>query len=671
MIDLKQYLTVLSIVLAILVIWIPIYLIIKSDKSKKNNTKKYKLFLKIYEILTKVPGMGRSISNIRKRLYSSSYSNEHFLRYRAVVYYIISWLVTIVTFTILCGIYGRNIYITCVLALISYYLKIIIIDKLVGDDTNLLKDLIEFIRDLKHKFHIKNEVSEAMYESINTATPIMAEHSKRMYEAIQDEDALQNYYEECPNKHLKILTGYAFLANEYGDKKVNGVSVFIRNINYIMKEIMLEIFKRDQLRYWLKALTGISLIPIIFPNIMEKWMKNNFPQANFFYDSSLDIITRIAILFFSMVCFIALRQLEKYSDNQIRLEVKEKRWEESILKFKPIKKIVDIAKPKPNSVNYHKEINLLQEAGSYLTIEWLYLRKILLGFLVFILVIISTIALQKVHIDNVLNNTSYRFITSSFDSVIVIGKDQVDIGDFDREIIIKTKKDNTYKATREELIKYMKQKGVDDDEILKSSVSRIEKKLDYLNNQYFKWYDIILAIVLGFILADAPVWLLKFQRRLRKADMDNEVFQFYTIILLLMHHERASTEMILEWMERFSDVFKNPIKKCQNNLQNGTIEALEQLKEDAKYKPFTKIIDNLIMSERIRLKEAFESLESEREFFEEERKEFNKRIVNERVSLGELLGFAPMYFTTTVYFVLPLVWTSYIELNNIINNFKI
>ncbi|WP_461613210.1 hypothetical protein [Clostridium sp. Marseille-QA1073] len=671
---LKNYLIILCMVLAILAVWIPIYLIIKSDsnKNKKNNVKKYKLSLKIYDVLVTIPIIGNSILNIKKSLYANSDDNEYILRYKAIVYYLIGWFIALSVFITLYIIYGKNLYITCVLLFISYYLKTISIDKLIGDDTKLLKDLIEFIRDLKHQFHIKSAVSEAMYESINIATPLMVVQGKKMYEAIEDEDALQNYYEECSNKYLKIVTGYIFLTNEYGDKRINGMSVFIKNMNYIMKEVMLEILKRDQLRYWLKALTAISLIPIIFPNIMEKWMKNNFPQANFFYSSSLDIIARIIILIVALVCFIGLRQLEKYNDKQIKLTVKEKSWEKVLLKIKPIERIVHISMPKPNSSYYHKAINLLQQAGSYLTIEWLYLRRIISGLLGFIFVIISVVALQRIHIDNVLNNTSYRFITPSFNNVIVIGKDQVDIGKFDSEIITKVKnEDKIYKTTTENLIKYMREYGIDDDEILKEAIIRIENKLNYLNNQYFKWYHIILAIVIGFFTTDIPIWVLKFQKKLRQADMDTEVFQFYTIILLLMHHEKASIEMILEWMERFSDIFKNPIRKCQSNLQNGTVEALEQLKEDVKYKPFSKIIDNLIISEKIKLWEAFESLESEREFFEEERKELNKRIVHERVSLGELLGFIPMYVTVVIYFVLPLVWTSYIELDNILNNFKI
>jgi len=139
-------------VLAILAVWISIYLIIKSNsnKSKKNNAKKYKLFLKIYDVLVTIPIIGNSILNIKKSLYANSDSNEYILRYKAIVYYFIGWFITLSVFITLYIIYGKNLYITCVLLFISYYLKTISIDKLIGDDTKLLKDLIEFIRDLKH-----------------------------------------------------------------------------------------------------------------------------------------------------------------------------------------------------------------------------------------------------------------------------------------------------------------------------------------------------------------------------------------------------------------------------------------------------------------------------------------------------------------------------------------
>ena len=43
--------------------------------------------------------------------------------------------------------------------------------------------------------------------------------------------------------------------------------------------------------------------------------------------------------------------------------------------------------------------------------------------------------------------------------------------------------------------------------------------------------------------------------------MENEVMQFQTIILMLMRIERVNVEMILEWLERYSNIFREPIIK--------------------------------------------------------------------------------------------------------------
>lgn len=68
--------------------------------------------------------------------------------------------------------------------------------------------------------------------------------------------------------------------------------------------------------------------------------------------------------------------------------------------------------------------------------------------------------------------------------------------------------------------------------------------------------------------------LLKFQVKLRQMLMEDEVMSYQTIILMLMRIERVDVEMILEWLERYADIFKEPIGKCLNNYESGGWEAL-------------------------------------------------------------------------------------------------
>ena len=75
--------------------------------------------------------------------------------------------------------------------------------------------------------------------------------------------------------------------------------------------------------------------------------------------------------------------------------------------------------------------------------------------------------------------------------------------------------------------------------------------------------------------------------------MEDEVMQFQTIILMLMRIERVNVEIILEWLERYSNIFKEPIAKCVNNYEAGAWEALEEMKNEIAYQPLIQIVESL------------------------------------------------------------------------------
>ncbi|WP_031368296.1 hypothetical protein, partial [Clostridium botulinum] len=569
-------------------------------------------------------------------------------------------------FVILSQVYGGNYYLIGVNFLIALYSKSATIDKLIGDDTKLLEELLEFIQDIKHNFHEHEMADEAINESLDNSTMLINLHGRKVYEAIKEEESLEKYYENCPNRYLKLIAGYCFLTKEFGDKRIEGKSLFVKNMNNIVEEIKTELVKRDKIKYWLRALTTISVVPILFPSIIEKWMKANFPQANFFYESSIGFIAKIVMLIICLTCFVTLKQLQKNTEEQFKLVVKDKYWEENLLKVKFFNKLVKTSEPKNTSKEHFKMIKLLQNSGSYMNMDFLYTRRILIGIISCILTICLFSTYHKINKTSILNNTHYKFSSSTMLNNL---GNEVDIAKIDKDILSNTLKENSFNSKK--VANLLKEKGGIKEEDIQKNVKRIEKKFNTIKSEKFKWYEFIIAIMIGFMATDIPTLILKFQVFLRKVEMENEVFQFHTIILLLMYHEQSSIQMILEWMERFSNVYFNPLRKCLNNLGKGEVEALQNLKEETKYKPFKRLVDNLIKSEKIEISEAFESLETEREFYKDDRKEANKRSAHERISAGEFLGFIPLYSLVIIFLLIPLLWTSLNELNSILNNFKI
>ena len=150
--------------------------------------------------------------------------------------------------------------------------------------------------------------------------------------------------------------------------------------------------------------------------------------------------------------------------------------------------------------------------------------------------------------------------------------------------------------------------------------------------------------------------MMKFQKSLRQLDMEDEIMQFQTIILMLMKIERVNVEIILEWLERYARIFKEPITKCVNNYESGALEALEVLKNDISFVKFDPIVESMQSAvENIPIKDAFDELDTEREYYQEKRKESNERMISRKGMIGKALGFAPMVCLFVGYLIIPLV----------------
>ena len=155
----------------------------------------------------------------------------------------------------------------------------------------------------------------------------------------------------------------------------------------------------------------------------------------------------------------------------------------------------------------------------------------------------------------------------------------------------------------------------------------------------------------------APIWILFFQLKMRQLEMEDEVMQFQTIILMLMRIERVNVEIILEWLERYSNIFHDPITRCVNNYEAGPWESLEELKNDITYEPLIRIVESLQAAvEKIPIKDAFDELDSERDYYREKRKESNERLIKRKGMIGKGIGFAPMISLFVLYLIIPLVF---------------
>ena len=212
--------------------------------------------------------------------------------------------------------------------------------------------------------------------------------------------------------------------------------------------------------------------------------------------------------------------------------------------------------------------------------------------------------------------------------------------------------------TQEKMEKYMRESEIyegETDEVIKEDAERVLGKIDEINKAYLHWYEALIACIIGVVAYNGPNWLLIFQLKMRKLEMENEVMQFQTIILMLMKIERVNVEMILEWLERYSNIFRDPISKCVNNYESGAWEALEEMKNEIAFPQMIRIIESLQAAvEMIPIRDAFDELDTERAYYQDKRKESNAILISRKSMIGKVLGFAPMVVLFVGYLIIPL-----------------
>lgn len=619
------------------------------------------IYQKLYLTYRKIPLVKRYLLKLRRRLEILNIDDEYLTRKQASQI-LTKGLVIVIPLTILIiALTYTNFMLLGILIIFEIFIMDSMIDGMVDKiDNNLLKQQINFFGEIRHAYHEFNMVEEAIYQTAQDNELEVSRQAEKIYEILISDDPemeLEKYYDIAPNSYLKEFAGISYLTKEYGDRKQNGASLYLKNLNNITQEMQLEILKRDKLDYVFQSLSVISIVPMLFLETIKNWSVDQFSFTKSFYMGKQGMIVQILVIVLTFICYTLTRKLKDNGSVNTKTQNTENPWQEKLYRKKPIKKFVDLFMPKEGTKDYRKQKELLKDAASPLKLSWVYVNRIVLFIVVFIASIIIMVYLHKLQVDYI-----YTEPTSNYD---LMG----DMGEADEQRAIeRTKVDNVFldkfrgnlKTTQNDILKAMKRSKYYEgatDETLATDSERIYEKLQKINGEFLKWFEILIGLVFGLIGYAFPILLLIFQKKMRQMEMENEVMQFQTIILMLMRIERVNVEMILEWLERYANIFKEPISKCVNNYEAGAWEALEQLKEDISYQDMIRIVESLQAAvEKIPIVEAFDELDTERDYYQAKRKESNDRLISNKGLIGKGIGFAPMVCMFVGYLIAPLVF---------------
>ena len=681
---------IMGITLGLLAIIVVAYLMLRkkmqnSDVKRINSLindtkeKKYSMdvfYQKLYIKFQKAPFIKRYLYKIRRRLEINNLDDEYLTRmqtakiiFRAVI------LVTLLTIGVVV-VTHNNLLLMGIILIFELFIIDTLTDSMVDKiDNNLLLQQIDFFAALRHSYHETNMVGEAIYVTAQDTDAVeVSRQAEKIFEILNSSDPeteLEKYYDVAPNNYLKEFAGISFLTQEFGDRKVNGESLYLKNLENITQEMQLEILKRDKLDYTFKSISVISIVPVLFLEPLKNWATNNFGFTVAFYEGKSGMLVQLGVILLTIISYIMIRKL-KDNGSVKRVEDTQNPWQEKLYKNKLIKKVVDMFMPKQHTAQERKEKRLLQDAASKQKLHWLYVSRLTMSILAFIGAIITIIALHAIQV-----NFQYTNPTSDYDLIGTAEGSELKKAKATTERqnkVLDKLKGPGKNVDDKEIKKVMsKIKDYDDksDTDIKKEIKQIKKKLNIINKEYISWVEILIAFVVGYLGYMAPYLIIKFQVKLRIMEMEDEVMQYQVIILMLMRLERVDVEMILEWLDRYADIFKEQISKCLNNYESGAYEALEEMKEEVTYQEFIRIIESLQSAvEKVPIKEAFEELESDRDYYRDKRKETNARLIDKKGRIGKAVGFAPMVVMFVGYLIFPLMYIGMTSMSSVFTSLQ-
>ena len=237
-------------------------------------------YQKLYLIYNKIPLLKRYVKKLRRKIEIISIEDEYITR-RQTAKIITNSLLVIIPLTLAIFFFTKgNTLLRVILLMFEVFLIETIMTGMVDKlDTKLLKQQIDFFAEIRHAYHEFNMVEEAIYEVSQNDELEVSRQGEKIYEILISDDPeteLEKYYDVAPNSYLKEFAGISYLTREFGDRTIDGASLYLKNLNNITQEMQLEILKRDKLDYVFQSLSVIAMLPVLCLQPLRNWAVSNF-----------------------------------------------------------------------------------------------------------------------------------------------------------------------------------------------------------------------------------------------------------------------------------------------------------------------------------------------------------------------------------------------------------
>ena len=414
-------------ILAVFAIIVTVYFILKKKMNKSeyqqirklrqgtetNKFSKEILYQKLYLTYSKIPYIKTYIFKLRRRLEIINVDDEYATRRDSakIMTRVLFIVIPIMTLSIIAT--HTNYLLMSIILIFELFMVDAFIDASVdGLDNNLLKQQLDFFAEIRHAYHEFNMVEEAIYQISQDDEKTISKQGEKIYEVLISNDPeteLEKYYDIAPNPYLKEFAGISYLTKEFGDRKVDKASLYLKNVNNITEEMQIEILKRDKIDYVFQSLSIISIVPVLFLEPLKNWSINNFNFTEAFYQGKPGMIVQILVILLTVICYVLLRRVKNNGSTDKKAVNMENPWQAKVYKNPIGKRIVNMFLPKNGTKEYLKVQKLLKDSASKLKMEWFYINRLVIGISTFVVTLFLTLQLHYVSVKWVYDEPTYQY----------------------------------------------------------------------------------------------------------------------------------------------------------------------------------------------------------------------------------------------------------------------
>lgn len=180
-------------------------------------------------------------------------------------------------------------------------------------------------------------------------------------------------------------------------------------------------------------------------------------------------------------------------------------------------------------------------------------------------------------------------------------------------------------------------------------------------NDYYKGIQGVLSSVLVLVLAGVVFFFLTkfhFEKQTiarEKRELSGEILRFHNWILLQKNSKEANVEKLLEGFLCLAGGLKRKVERLHYDYMEKGSEAIARAREQELCMPYVRILEGLMLCDKVSMEIAFSNIETERAFQLEKLKNENRKNIREKTALGKVLAFLPLYCVSVFFLIIPFV----------------